>query len=310
MKSSYNFAFLLPSLAAAAVFWAGPTIGQAGEIFITANSHSLQTAGVVAEYTTDGTLVNGSLVQGLSVPEGIAVSGNDLFVSSDGAGTIGEYDATTGATINASLIRNINSAGDIIARNGDLFVAHGSNTSIVSEYTTSGTLVNASFITGLDEAGTMQLVGGDLYVANSFAGKIGEYDATTGAPINASLIAGLPDPGEFVIAGGIMYVSTGGEAIAEYDPNTGALINASFVTGLASGGFELAVAGSDLFVLDVLGNRLEEYTTSGTLVNTNFIDSFPSYAGGMTVVVTPEPATWLLLMIGAVGLLASGFRKR
>jgi hypothetical protein len=48
--------------------------------------------------------VGDALVTGLNGPEGIAVSGSDLFVVNGGGKTIGEYDATTGATVNAALV--------------------------------------------------------------------------------------------------------------------------------------------------------------------------------------------------------------
>jgi hypothetical protein len=62
-------------------------------------------AGTIAEYTTSGATVNASLISGLSFPEGIAVSGSDLFVVNTnansvqtlGPGSIGEY-TTSGAT--------------------------------------------------------------------------------------------------------------------------------------------------------------------------------------------------------------------
>ena len=40
--------------------------------------------------------MNASLVSGLRWPDGIAVSGSDLFVADSGPGTIGEY-TTSGA---------------------------------------------------------------------------------------------------------------------------------------------------------------------------------------------------------------------
>ncbi len=62
-------------------------------------------AGEVSEYNAaTGALVNASFVSGLGDPLGIAVSGNDLYVTDETKGTIGEYDATTAAAINASLV--------------------------------------------------------------------------------------------------------------------------------------------------------------------------------------------------------------
>jgi hypothetical protein len=42
-----------------------------------------------------------------TVPTGVAVSGNNLFVTNDLSGIVGEYDATTGAPINATLISGL-----------------------------------------------------------------------------------------------------------------------------------------------------------------------------------------------------------
>lgn len=50
----------------------------------------------MSEYGLDGSTVNASLITGLNVPEGIALSGNDLFVANIQSGTIGEY-TTSGA---------------------------------------------------------------------------------------------------------------------------------------------------------------------------------------------------------------------
>jgi hypothetical protein len=81
---------------------AGYIAVSGGDIFVTIGNS-------IAEYTTAGALVNAALVTGLNNPNGMAMSGGDLFVanyasggSSDGS--VGEYDATTGAAVNASLV--------------------------------------------------------------------------------------------------------------------------------------------------------------------------------------------------------------
>src|SRR5947209_18276017 len=57
----------------------------------------------IGEYTTTGATVNPALISGLSLPDGIAVSGSDLFVSNFGNDTVGEY-TTSGARLNPALI--------------------------------------------------------------------------------------------------------------------------------------------------------------------------------------------------------------
>src|SRR5450759_3276105 len=86
-------------------------------------------ADTIGEYTNSGATVNASLVSGLTVPWGIAVSGSNLFVTSSGNGTsgdgtIGEYNAITGATVNASLVSGLNQPSGIVVSGPDLFVAN------------------------------------------------------------------------------------------------------------------------------------------------------------------------------------------
>jgi hypothetical protein len=60
----------------------------------------------IGEYTTAGATINGSLVTGLSNPNGVAVSGGDIFVANTYPGEISEY-TTTGAPVNTSLITGL-----------------------------------------------------------------------------------------------------------------------------------------------------------------------------------------------------------
>ena len=98
--------------------------------------------GTLGGYTTSGATVNASLISGLGYPgapglDGVAVSGNDLFLANyagggSGAGFVGEY-ATSGATVNASLITGLTAAYDIAISGDDLFVVnegvgHGTGT--------------------------------------------------------------------------------------------------------------------------------------------------------------------------------------
>ena len=109
-----NIRLILSGLAACATLCAVPGTACA-KIFETnqlgtgpIGSQQLGTAGTgtIGEYTTSGALVNSALVKGLHRPEGIAVSGGDLFVVNRATGTIGEY-TTSGALVNAALISGL-----------------------------------------------------------------------------------------------------------------------------------------------------------------------------------------------------------
>jgi len=63
-------------------------------------------SGTIGEYSTSGVTINSSLISGLGEPNGIAISGNDLFVANSSGVTpttaVGEY-TLSGNTVNASL---------------------------------------------------------------------------------------------------------------------------------------------------------------------------------------------------------------
>ena len=83
----------------------GECIAASGsQLFVT----TWLSAGAINEYTLGavaGTIASTtlSLVSGLYYPEGITVSGEDLYVVTSGSNNIGEY-TTSGATVNAALV--------------------------------------------------------------------------------------------------------------------------------------------------------------------------------------------------------------
>ena len=82
--------------------------------------------GTVGEYNaTTGAPIDKTLVSGLSLPGGLALSGNNLYVLDRNGGTIGEYNATTGASVNSSLVSGLKADPISIAISGNnLYVAN------------------------------------------------------------------------------------------------------------------------------------------------------------------------------------------
>jgi 6-phosphogluconolactonase (cycloisomerase 2 family) len=223
----------------------------------------------ISEYTTSGALVNNYLVEGLSNPVGLAVSGSNLYVTNEHNGTIGKY-TTSGAVVNAALVTGLSGPRGIAVSGSNLFVVNF-NTSTIGVYdATTGAVVNAALITisGVDTGlYGLAVSGSNLYVTDAGAGKVGLY-TTSGAVVNAAFITGLSGPRGIVVSGTSLYVTSYyNNTIGEYNATTGAVVNAALVSNLfwASG---LAVSGSNLFVTRGSGyNLIGEYTTSGATVN-------------------------------------------
>ena len=278
-----------------------------GQIFVV-TENGFAGDGQLGEYNLDGTPVNASLIPygGLWLPNQIAVSGSDLFISDNNHNTIGKY-TTSGATVNASLITGFN--GNIVVSGSDLFVVN-SVTGIVGEYTTSGAPVNPALITGLNNPQGLVLLGSDLFVLNYGSGTVGEY-TTSGATVNASLITGLGLSTALAGSGSYLFVANESGTIGEYT-TSGATVNASLITGLGIRDFTcMEVYGSELLVTD--RNSIFEYTlgaTPGTVTSsdTSFITGLYE-SNGFAVESVPEPGTLSLLAGGLIALFSVKRRR-
>jgi len=298
-------------LSVAAAMSAMPMIARADVIFEGEQGSQHR----VGAYTTTGATVNASLITGLGTPqgggpEGIAVSGSNLFVAygggfiSGGSDKVGEY-TTSGAPVNASLITGLSLGNNqSIALSGSNLFTASTISSSIGEYTTSGATVNASLITGLFNLEGVAVSGSDLFVLTG--NQIGEY-TTSGATVNASLITGLSQPLGLAVSGSNLFVTnnTGG-TVGEYT-TSGATVNASLITGL-SGPIGIAVSGSNLFVTNSNIGTIAEYTTSGATVNASLITGLDNVKP-IAVAPVPEPSTAMLLT-GGLAVLSVARRRR
>src|SRR5205814_8155674 len=116
-----------------------------------------------------------------SQPSGIAVFGQDLFVTdASSLNVIGNY-TPPGATVNPSLISGLNSPVRIAVSGEFLYVTNlfgGFGT--IGKYTTSGATVNAALVSGLNGPQGIAVSGDKLFVTNSgdateANGTIGDY---------------------------------------------------------------------------------------------------------------------------------------
>jgi hypothetical protein len=303
---------LFASLAAAA-FSMMPVAACGGTIFV-AYGNTLENS-AIGEWSTSGAVINASFATGTGA-DALAVAGGDLFAAAFSANlpTVSVYNAATGTVVNASLVGDVSTYAESIAVSGDNLFLGGGGGGVVKYDATTGTQfpfdITPQTVDAYGNPG-IAVSGNDLFVTNTSLGTVGEYDATTGAAIDASFVAGLQHPFGIAVAGGDLFVTTQ-SGIAEYDAATGAAINASLITGL-NGPANIAISGGDLFVgennypgLAYVG----EYTTSGATINASLITGLITAGDFGLAVVAPEPSTWIMLAIGAAGLVACGLRKR
>ena len=237
---------------------------------------------VVSKFdATTGIAINTDFI-GNSAPYGLALSGNNFFVTSSQGG-VNEYNAATGTLIDFFFIMTLSGglfssaiavSGNHLFVAGDLGTASGSGT--VGEYdATTGATIKPDFITGLSKFYYgLALSGNTLFVANldGGGGRVGAYDAATGAPINADFITGLNDPVGLAVSGYHLFVAyAAGCTVGEYDASTGSAINARFISGLNEP-WGLALSDNTLFVSNRITGTVGAYdATAGAPINADFI---------------------------------------
>jgi hypothetical protein len=284
--------------AASIVFWFVPETAN-GQIYVTNSGN-----GTIGEYNLDGTVINASLISGLSNPTGLVVSGSDLFVVNNGNGTIGEY-TTSGATVNASLVSGLQGPYGITVSGSDLFVANYGNDT-VGEYTTSGATVSASLLSAAPAYPTGVVVAGSDLLVTSNNGWIGEY-TLTGATVYYYFIygSGLDYPFGTALSGSNLFAANSlSNSISEYT-TSGGTVNASLVTGL-NAPYGIAVYGADVFVTNTGNDTVGVYNAAtGAEVNASLISGLNDPQG---IAVVPEPATYATI-IGIFALGAAGVRE-
>jgi len=266
-------------------------------------------SGTIGKYSLAGAAENTSFISGLSSPTGIAVAGGFIYVAQEN-GAVRKY-TTGGALVNANLITGLYLPWGLAVSGSDLYVANaGGPNSTVSKYTTSGTLLNASLITGLDNPTGLALSGNNLYVSEWSAGVVGKY-TTSGATVNASFAGGFTYPGGVAVDdSGFVYISSLYGGVRKYS-SAGALINGSLIANAYNSGIGLAYDGQgNLLVANNFGgagaNIIGKYTTTGTVVDADFITSLNNPVA--IAVLVPEPTSAALLSVGLVSLLT--FRRR
>jgi len=165
--------------------------------------------------TTGGTtpiaaplIYGGTTGTSLAYPFGLAISGNNLFVSNNYSGDdwVGKYDLS-GAPINDHFIHTPRVGAYGLAISGNhLFVATaGDGGPSVEEYdVNTGALLNGSFISGLQYVYGITISGNTLYVAQDFGrpdgtSVISTYDVNSGALLNPNFVTGLNGGDDFMV---------------------------------------------------------------------------------------------------------------
>ena len=141
--------------------------------------------------------MNAALISGLNGPQGIAVSGPNLFVVDALDGTIGEFDAITGATVNAALVSGLNGPDVIAVISNPLGDYNGDGIVDAADYTVWHDSLGSKIVLAADGNGNGMIDAGDYDVWRANFGQTAGSDVAL--PSTSPRSAGVPEPASAVL---------------------------------------------------------------------------------------------------------------
>lgn len=253
---------------------AGLAFNSSGNLFVGDYNQTYRNPGTIYEFTPSGG--SSTFATGLSGPQGLALdSSGNLFEGDSGSGTIYEFTPGGIQSTFASGFGGIYYGPYALAFNssGDLFSPNGGS---IYEFTPGGN--KSVFASGLPFTGAGPYPNVDGLAFNS-VGDLFASDWTSG-----DIYEFTPNGTQSTFASGLSY------------PNSLAFDSSGnlFVTG---GGYSSGAG------------YIDEFTPNGTQSTFATGLNDPGYLA-FGAIPTPEPSTFALLCVGAIGLLGYAWRRR
>lgn len=156
---------------------------------------------------------------GISVPTGLIIIGNYLYIAQDnGTGKISKIDITaTGTTATDVIASGLGRPYGLAVYGNDLYIAEFSGNKVSKFDITATNPTMTDVVTGLNSPEGLVLNGNDLYIAELDGNKISKIDITATNPTATDVIAGLNGPSGLIFNGDDLYISEfTGNKISKY----------------------------------------------------------------------------------------------
>jgi DNA-binding beta-propeller fold protein YncE len=264
-------------------------------------------AGTVSEIDSATGAITGTFGAGhLSNPRGIVFGpGGNLFVNDISTNSVQEF------TANGTFVTTFVPPGGgglaqpygMVFSGGNLFVSSFLSNNVLEYNGTTGTFIGP-FAALAGPTGLIADSSGNIFVASSTGNAVNEY-SSTGTLLRTFLGGGLIAPSGLAIANGVLFVADGlpgSNTITEFNVATGAtvgMITDSHISG--PGGLAIGPDGN-LYVASTGNNSVDVFnSTTGAFVS-SFTPAGLDVPVYLAIATVPEPASIVLLTIGALGI--------
>jgi probable HAF family extracellular repeat protein len=207
-----------------------------GYIYVASSDPLSDLGGTIGKYTTAGATVNAALLSGLPSPlHGIAVSGNDLYVTQQSSAWVGKY-TTAGATVDATFVAFFEFVSDpvgVAVSGTDLFVTN-EIPGVVGHFTTAGATIDEEMIdTGPGTFPYSLAISGTTMFISQNGGEVSAW-TTSGVPIDTQLIPYLPGASGIAVLGDRLFVESSYFGTVGVYNLDGTPVNKALISGLGT----------------------------------------------------------------------------
>lgn len=247
---------------------------------------------------------NGSAITS-QISGGFGVAANGAiyaYNASVGGGTIGKF-ALDGTVLNSSLVAGLSNVGEVLTQGNDFWVVRNSPLE-ARRYDSAGALqqtINLSVMSTAARAMAIDSIGNYYFINSNQVFKYNSAGNWTGGFVTISgqtLFDILIDSSD-----NLFISSSSGGTI--YKTDTALATPTSYISSLSTPRGLALDAQSNLYVMNSFANQISKYSSSGALIEANYVFGIsPSGSGQWMAVVVPEPSSLGIAAIIGLGSLA------
>lgn len=189
------------------------------------------------------------VVSGLSFPYGLAIHGNELYISENNSNEISKIDINDPNPV-VTAVLNVSTPGGLLINGNDLYHTNLNNGIIYKVDLTQSPLSPQTVVDLNTNAAGLAIINDELYISTESGGGIVKLDLNQPNPTATTIVSGMSIPFGLVTDGNNLFVSEfGAGRISKIDLSQPTPVPTTVITGLLNPG-GLTLNGNFLYIAD------------------------------------------------------------
>jgi hypothetical protein len=181
--------------------------------------------------------------------EGMALNGNDLYISEDASNKISKINITDVTPTTTDIVTGLSIPIGVMLDGNDLYICELGANKVTKIDITDAAPTTTDVVTGLNKPYKTILHGNDLYIIEYGANKISKIDITSATPTPVDVVTGLNKPLEILLNDNDLYIAEyGAGKVTKIDITNPIPTTTTDVVGGINGPAGLSLNDNDLYI--------------------------------------------------------------